>query len=200
MIDIVTVAHNDDYMKLADRLYWQIDAFEKDFTFSIHDNRTNNVGFGAGCNAAAFGPERNGEIIGFLNPDVTVDGPFIHLVRQTMSDLQVVITGNRFGKPAIELREWGVKDWVCGATFFVRRDWFTLSGGFDPRYVWAWEETDLIRQAESQGLKVKSINLPLAHASPSNDTNDDASYKVRHFEAGKKAFYEKWGSDAVKFC
>ena len=36
MIDIVTVAHSDDYIKLADRLYWQIDAFERDFTFSDH--------------------------------------------------------------------------------------------------------------------------------------------------------------------
>lgn len=192
MIDIVTVAHNDAYMELAERLYWQIDAFEKDFTYTIHDNRIDNIGFSAGCNKSALSPDLSGEIIGFLNPDVIVDGSFVASVNQVMMDPQIVITGNRFGKSAVELREWGVKDWVCGATFFVRRDWFTSVGGFDERFVWAWEETDLIRQAELAGFRVVSKELRLSHNSPSSDTDEDAEYKVRHFENGRNAFYSKW--------
>ena len=194
MIDIVTVIHNDKNEALAKELHTQISLFETDFTFFIHSNKENNLGFAKGCNIGAFRDGANSDIIGFINPDVFVTGPFIDKVKKTLSDPKIVITGNRFRKPSAELRIWGVYDWVCGATFFVKRNWFESVGGFDENYVWAWEETDLIRKAESDGLVVKSINLnTLKHSSPSDDSQVDSAYKKNNFAQGQKYYFKKWG-------
>jgi GT2 family glycosyltransferase len=194
MIDIVTVIHNDKNELLAADLYKQISKFETDFTFFIHSNKEDNLGFAKGCNLGAFRDDAKSDIIAFINPDVSVRGPFIKLITETLSDPNVVITGNRFRKPSAELKIWGVSDWVCGATFFVKRDWFESVGGFDENYVWSWEETDLIRQAESQGLIVKSINITtLHHASPDDDSRQDSLYKKTNFAKGQKYYFSKWG-------
>lgn len=193
MIDIVTVIHNEKNRQLASELEQAIEEYEsEDFTFYVHSNEVNNIGFGKGCNQGAFREGASAPFIGFINPDVIVHGSFIRRVERTLSLRNTVITGNRFEKPNHDLRIWGVNDWVCGATFFVRRDWFTSVGGFDPNYEWSFEETDLIRQAEKAGLKVRSIDLPLEHSSPEDDNFKDELYKKKHFEAGAKYFYRKW--------
>ena len=192
MIDIVTVVHNEVNRSYVDDLLLDIEGYEPQggFTYTVHSNEVENLGFAKGCNIGAS--KGSGEIIGFLNPDVEVRGPFIDRVNQTLSHPGTVITGNRFNKSAMELREWGVRDWVCGAVFFVKRDWFEKVGGFDEGYVWAWEETDLIRQAEFQGLIVKSIHLPITHSSPTKDSEEDRAYKMRNFEVGRSRFKRKW--------
>ena len=193
MIDIVTVTHNDTNEQQARELEIALRKIEKrPFTFYTHSNREENLGFGKACNVGAFRHGARAEIIGFLNPDVIVRGPFMKTVEQTLSRPHTVITGCRFNKHPRELRDWGVSDWVCGAALFVRRDWFTQVGGFDERYVWSWEETDLIRQAESEGRRVRSIKLPIRHSSPTTDTPKDMAYKSRNFNKGKAAFERKW--------
>jgi GT2 family glycosyltransferase len=190
MIDIVTVIHNDTNKALAADLLSDISEHEKDFTFSVHSNEVENLGFAKGCNiGASYGTN---PVIGFLNPDVKVWGGFVDPVLQVFRDSSTVITGNRFGKPDLELREWGVRDWVCGAVFFVKRNWFESVGGFDEGYPWAWEETDLIRQAEHAGLTVRSTHLPITHSSPVDDSDVDREYKVKNFEIGRSRFNRKW--------
>ena len=53
-------------------------------------------------------------VIGFLNPDVQVHGPFLATAAAILRG-RVVITGCRFNKSTFELQAWGVRDWVCGA-------------------------------------------------------------------------------------
>lgn len=191
-IDIVTVAHNNHNKKLAEYLLAELSRVENGFSFYVHDNSVENLGFAKGCNRGAFREGAQAPLIGFLNPDVSVQGKFIHSVKQILTAKDTVITGNRYRKPDRELREWGVTDWVCGACFFVRRDWFTEKGGFDETYVWAWEETDLIRQAESEGKRVVSTALPIFHQSPTIEPPEDSRYKREHFGAGREYFYRKW--------
>lgn len=193
-MDIVTVVHNDDNKALAEALFRDISRLERGFSFYVHDNSTENLGFAKGCNRGALEQGTNAPYIGFLNPDVKVQGGFIGPVQQILELPGVVITGNRYGKPDRELEEWGVRNWVCGASFFVRRDWFTEKGGFDEGFVWAWEETDLIRQAEAEGRGVVSMELPIAHSSPLVESPEDTQYKITHFSAGREYFYRKWGS------
>jgi GT2 family glycosyltransferase len=198
--DLVTVFHNERNHAQAFALKGAIARHEPGggYTFIGVDNRVHNRGFAAGCNAGAFTPGAEAPIIGFLNPDTVIRGPFLDAVANTLRG-NIVITGCRFGKPSDELRAWGVTDWVCGAALFVTREWFTRVGGFDTQFVWGWEETDLIRQAERASLRCHSIRLPIGHDSPTTDTDTDAQYKHHYFQRGAQRFYSKWPRNAPGF-
>ena len=77
---------------------------------------------------------------------------------------------------------------------FVTRDWFTKVGGFDERFTWSHEETDLIRQAETTGFQCRSHPLPISHQSPTVDSSVDAVYKRQHFAKAKRRYQQKWKS------
>lgn len=193
-VDLVTVYHNATTYELALNLVTQLEEHEPDGGFQLVgvDNRINNRGFAAACNLGALAPETGkAPIIGFLNPDIKIHGAFIDQVKRTLNG-PVVITGCRFNKAQAELDIWGVTDWVCGAAFFVKRDWFKSVHGFDKQFTWAWEETDLIRQAEDQRLQCCSIELPIEHTSPTDDPPQDVAYKQFHFAQGQKRFSRKW--------
>ena len=187
-IDVVTVAHEDENYAWAEALRDRVAELHPDVehTFTIVDNRLDNVGFGQGCNkGAALG---DGDIILFLNPDVEVNGPFLVEGASLISD-RVVISGERFGKKRQHWNlSWGCRDWVCGACFFVQRAFFEHVGGFDPVYVWGWEETDLIRRAQSKNLATRSIELAVTHESEGNNT----PYKQEHMKAGQRVFHGRW--------
>ena len=195
--DFVTVYHNETNYEQHKDLRRALEKYEPNgYTFIGVDNRKNNRGFGVGCNVGAFTQGATAPIIGFLNPDTEVHGPFLHKVESALIH-PVVITGCRFGKPESELRLWGVTDWVCGAAMFVSRKWFTSVNGFDPQFVWGWDETDLIRRAQVQGLRCQSIDLPIMHASPTQNSAEDTLYKQFHFNRGSQRFYSKWSRAAT---
>jgi GT2 family glycosyltransferase len=190
-IDVVSVYHNARNAAQFETLRAQLRGFEGDRVNVIGvDNRQENRGFARGCNYGA--KQGNADILGFLNPDLQVQGPFVDRVLAAFHDPGVVITGCRFGKPDFELRIWGCFEWVCGAAMFVRRDWFDNGGGFDEAYLWGWEETDLIRRAQSQQQRVQAIPLPFHHESPSEDTSEDVAYKRVNFKAGAALFHQRW--------
>jgi GT2 family glycosyltransferase len=191
-VDIVSVFHRDSYQAMSEQLREELDKYEPNrCNFIGVDNRQVNVGFGPGCNkGAATG---NAPIIGLLNPDTRVNGQFLDAVIAMLAQPDVVITGERFDKPQREIKTWGCDDWVCGAAMFIRRDFWEMVGGFDPRFAWSWEETDLIRTAQSKGFKVVSIRLPITHSSPLYDEPADVAYTGMHFALGASRFKEKWG-------
>lgn len=192
-IDIVTVYHRDSYLAMTENLCAQVDCHEHGrFNWIGVDNRDNNRGFAMGCNEGA----RQGDapVIGLLNPDCTVSGPFLDRVLGVFEgSTDVVITGCRFDKPDFEIRTWGVRDWVCGAAMFVRRSFWEQVSGFDEQFVWGWEESDMIRTAQIMGFAVKSIDLPIKHSSPDVDLLQDVNYKHYYFELGAQRYKEKWG-------
>jgi GT2 family glycosyltransferase len=192
-VDLVTVFHNATNLAQHADLFDDIRRVEPagGYRLIAVDNRTTNRGFAPACNLGAFHPTADAPIIGFVNPDLQVRGPFLDAVEAALSD-EVVITGARFGKPERELGFWGVRDWVCGAALFVSRRWFRSTRGFDEQFVWGWEETDLIRRAERDGLRCRSIPLPFQHSSPAADSDQDSTYKRYHFERGSRRFYAKW--------
>lgn len=197
-IDVVTVFHNETNREQAAELHDSILKYHPlGWRFIAVDNTERNRGFAKGCNWGAFHPRAKSPIIAFLNPDTSVDGPFFDRVISRLQDPKTVITGCRFNKPQRELEIWGVRDWVCGAAMFVKRDFFTEAGGFDEGFVWAWEETDLIRRAQEQGLRTVSVKLPLHHHSPEVDTEEDAHYKRDHFAEGAKRYTQKWKTQRV---
>lgn len=202
-LDIITVIHNETNAGQVHFLRSDIEQhLHVPYTFEIEDNRPINRGFGKACNDGSW--KGSAPIIGFVNPDCRVRGPFFDAVMDGFSNGHslTVITGSRFGKPQGEVAAWGLTDWVCGACFFVRRWWFEKVGGFDERYEWSWEETDLCRQAEYQGYRVKSIDLPIEHKSPELNLviingqmiiPEDLEYKRYWLLRGGEFYERKWG-------
>lgn len=193
--DLVAVFHNDTNYEQHLRLRDAIATHEPagGYRFIAVDNRTNNRGFAKACNLGALHAGGTAPIIGFVNPDTIIEGPFLDAVAATLGD-STVITGCRFGKSQHELKIWGVHDWVCGAAMFVDRHWFKSVGGFDEQFTWSHEETDLIRRAQETGWQVRSIDLPIRHQSPTTETPQDAQYKRFHFNRAAQRFYRKWGT------
>jgi hypothetical protein len=193
MFDLITVIHNEINLDLAlNKLQPSIEQFSTmDYNFYLHDNRTNNIGFGHACNyQSRIG---SSPIIGFLNPDSRVTGPFMDLVVETLSE-DIVVTGANFNKNPVEIHGWGLNDWVCGAAMFVTRSWFEELGGFDERYIWSHEETDFIRTTESRGRSCKSLypeQLPILHE-PIADTPEDIRYKQHYFAEAERLYWQKW--------
>lgn len=194
MFDIVSVFHNEpvhnDWTGLI-KTITKIETLVPHNLIGI-DNRVDNRGFAKACNLGAT--QGTAPIIGFINPDAIIAGPFMGKVIAQLSEPNIVITGCRFGKSQQELKIWGVADWVCGAAFFVRRDFWEQAGGFDEQFVWGWEETDLIRRAEKARRRVVSIELPIDHASPTHNIQRDAQYKNHWFEQGARLYRQKWKS------
>lgn len=187
-LDVVTVHHDARNTVETRSLHARLRAMHPDgLNLIAVSNQVVNRGFASACNlGAAYG---SSPIVGFLSPDVTVHGPFVaDVVRCFDSDPSVVIAGNRWGKPARELRHWGLDEWVCGAAMFVRRSWWASVGGFDTAYVWSWEETDLCRQAQESGHRIVDLNLPIEHPVVGENTD----YKATNFALGRSVYRQKW--------
>ncbi len=162
------------------------------YTVTVIDNSVQNRGFSVAANlGASIG---SGDLIAFLNPD-------IHLVPgwagETLAafewDTGLVIAGPRLddGFPwPRDVAHNGIENWVCGACFFVRRSFFESVGGFDERFFFTYEETDLIRRAEQAGYRVRSQHVSdpvikhIRHHTPFHDAE---------LQKAGKLFREKWG-------
>jgi N-acetylglucosaminyl-diphospho-decaprenol L-rhamnosyltransferase len=191
-LDVVTVFHNDRNHDWAWQLHDMLVEHETPsrLTFNLVDNSIVNRGFAKACNLGAA--KGDAPLIGFLNPDAQISGPFLDDVIEAFGDPAVAIAGNDFGKPEREVRAWGLQHWVCGAAMFVRRTFFEEVGGFDERYVWSFEDTDLCRQAEDAGRIVRPMSLPIEHESPAENSAEDARYKRANFALAHAAYYAKW--------
>lgn len=194
-IDIVVVYHRIENEHEAHALAETIDRFEPEGRVNVlyGNNKQQNIGFGPRCNQVVF-DKATAPIVGFLNPDVQVAGALCERVTRVLRQPGIEVTGARFNKAPHELKIWGVHDWVCGAAMFVNRQWFLDLNGFDPQYVWGWEETDFVRRTEDAGRRVKSIELPISHP-PAGHTFDsrDAAYKRRWFDHGASIYRDQYG-------
>lgn len=189
-IDVVTVFHRPENKRLAEAMAGRLADTSGDLAYELIfvDNTVENRGFAKACNLGAR--KGSSPYIAFLNPDLKVHGPILAEGIAGLSE--AVIAGEQFGKPAKEWQDvWGCEDWVCGAALFVRQDWFESVGGFSEEYVWAWEETDLVRRALAAGEGVRSIGLSCTHEQDEDDRTD-RSYKQRHLAAGRKLFRRRW--------
>lgn len=192
LFDVVTVFHCERNYRQTLELEETLRAFDLEarFVFWGVDNRTINRGFAKACNLGAR--EGTAPLIAFLNPDLVPEGPILGpLVELFENDDRLVIAGERFGNDTY-WEGWGCRDWVCGALMVVRRDWFELTGGFCEDYVWGFEETDLVRRAQQQRYKVRSVVLPVKHLSGVDDTKTDQAYKRQHMGEGGRVFRSRW--------
>lgn len=196
MFDVIVVHHNDmnyqQHIVMLDALRKHADG---PYDTYVADNSEVNLGFSKACNIEAS--KGNNPFLIFLNPDVWVEGPFFEIVADVFSDPRIKVTGANFNKNPVEIHGWGLKDWVCGAAFFTRRDWWEELHGFDEQFVWAYEETDFCRRTEALGGIVKSLHpeeLPILHSSPPDHMQSevDLAYKQYWMAEGGRRYAAKW--------
>lgn len=204
MIDFVVIYHRDAMLQETERLLKEIRQYERTTDWEVYpwDNREENLGFAKAANKAAAAGSSH--VIGFLNPDLRVGGPFIRTVCGTLQRYGAwpLVTGSSFGKSRVIIENWGLKDWVCGANFFVVRDWFEKLGGFDEGFVWGLEETDFCLRTQTICGEIpahimkhpilSNDELPLLHVAI-DDRPEDRAYKQAHYQAGRFYFRKKWG-------
>lgn len=190
LIEIVTVFHNQQNKALTTELVDTLNYAEPGMKVHAVDNTKTNRGFAKACNLGAAWCKA--PIIGFLNPDVQVVSPFSGRVVAAFKDASLAIAGNGYSKPQRECRIWRINTFICGACLFVDRAWFESVDGFDERFVWSHEETDLIRRAEKEGRGVRELQLPILHIPQGGESEVDKKYKRHHFHRGARLYREKW--------
>jgi len=192
MIDVVTVVY-DEKTEVLGRMLGAILAKDSNIAkFIVVDNRPVNRGFAKACNLGAR--EVTADVIGFLNPDVHIHATFGRQIEECLAAMpEVMACGMRYGKSDVMLEAWCVNRWICGACFFVRREWFEQLGGFDEQFVFGFEETDFIRRTEQSGREIAEIELPIDHESPEDDSLEVMVYKTYWLNVGWRLYKEKHG-------
>ena len=189
-VDFVIVSYNST--KDVGRLLLQLDmTFEGEHTVTVVDNSLENRGFAKAANiGAALG---SAPLIAFLNPDISLVPQWADETLAALeADPKLVIAGPRLddGIPwPRDLRWLGLESWVCGACFFVRGEFFESCGGFDERYFFSCEESDLCRQAQERGLKVATVGEPhVRHIRSATQFHDTELHKAAEL------YREKWNA------
>lgn len=188
-VDFVVVSYNST--RETGRLLLQLAmTYPGEHTVTVVDNSRENRGFARASNMAAA--QGSSPIIAFLNPDIVLaPGWADETIAALMSDPGLAIAGPRLddGIPwPRDVSSRGLKSWVCGACYFVRREFFDRAGGFDERYYFSFEETDLCRQAEQAGLRVQTIGEPRV-----KHLRHDTPFHKEQFRIAAKKYAEKWG-------
>jgi len=169
-------------------------TFPGQHTVTVIDNTLDNRGFAKACNIAAA--QGASPTVAFLNPDLILAPNWAdETLAALASDPDLVIAGPRLddGLPwPRDVSSRGIRNWVCGACFFVRRDFFESVGGFDERFFFMFEETDLCRQAEDAGLRVATIGEPRV-----KHIRHNTAFHSEQLRAGAAVYVEKWGKDAA---
>jgi GT2 family glycosyltransferase len=143
----------------------------------VHDNSSDNLGFGAGANAAA----RRGRhpFILFVNPDGDLDASTVAKLEMTLTRHGVVgaaadqtpsreAAGRRMRALAPGVH------WLSAACLAVRRDAFECVGGFDERLFMYAEDVDLSLRLAKLGELLQVNDAVFRH-----DENNPNRYRFR---------------------
>jgi GT2 family glycosyltransferase len=190
-IDVVTVVYNEKTHDQAEALRPILAADPCIGNFIVIDNRIDNRGFAKACNLGAL--QARADILGFINPDAVVSGSLEAVERCFAGLPKTMVCGESFGKNREIIELWGLKNWVCGAAMFVRREWFERLDMFDCRFHWSFEETDFELRTENAGFDVTPVSLPITHQSPEDDTVEVIVYKTYWLNRGWALYKEKYG-------
>lgn len=147
-----------------------------------------NRGFPVACNQGAR--KATGDLLLFLNNDVTIFGDYVSQLLAVMDDdilagpeLNEHNTGwNKFGELTIP--------YLAGWCLALTKATYEALGGFDERYTPCdYEDVDLCYGAVKAGLNLVRLELPIRHISGGSAMPD----RLAITERNRVRFAEKWG-------
>ncbi|MDD2766866.1 MAG: glycosyltransferase family 2 protein [Candidatus Moranbacteria bacterium] len=171
----IIVVNNDKKEELS------LKKLQKRFPFILKENECNN-GFGAGNNRGA--QEAQGDILGFINPDVLWIKKSLHEIRTLFIEQENIgVLGMMLVDEKNQEEPWGCgyeptlhrlfwnnitpkhqnrwqksglsfPDWVSGCGLFIRKDLFFYRKGFDEQFFLYFEDVDLCKKVREGGFLV----------------------------------------------
>lgn len=166
-------------------------TFPWEHTVTVIDNSYDNRGFSKAANMGSrWG---NGDFIAFINPDLYLMNGWADNIIAALQNPDVAIAGARLndGMPwPRDVSSNGIKTWVCGACYFVRRNFFELVGGFDEQFFFTYEETDLIKQAENMGFLIVVTDEDKPKI---NHIRHNTPFHDQQLRISREQYRQKWG-------
>lgn len=195
-----------------------LEELKQTFPFLLIEN-SENIGFGGGNNIGVR--QARGGIVGFINPDVLWIGTYLRGIAGIFDEKKNVgILGmrmldidkkeeawsagkepslaNLFRNNIFPLRrshwktgELAFSDWVSGGALFIRKNLFSLIGGFDERFFLYFEDVDLCKKVRARGFSVvRHRAYPLIHLG--GKSRPSAHLQKTHFYLSQKKYFEKY--------
>lgn len=154
---------------------------------------TNNLGFGEANNQAI--DVAKGEALLFLNNDVVFNGPYLHLLDESLHRFPDSLHGpQHIGfDTGWNSFEQGLVRYLGGWCLAMTKETFETLGRFDSRYAPAdFEDVDLCFTATKQGRGLFKVDLPLFHIA--DQTAPIVLPNRREITIrNRQRFAEKWG-------
>jgi GT2 family glycosyltransferase len=153
---------------------------------------TENLGFSKANNQGA--KEAKGNILVFLNNDISVKGDYIFAIEKAIANNPRSLVGPQL----LDFDTgWNVFDgrpisYLVGWCLAMTKEVFDDLGGFDERYTPAYyEDIDLCYNAYKAGYALQVIRLPLRHIG--GQTGHQLKGRRQITEANREKFAQKWG-------
>lgn len=134
-----------------------------------------------------------GDIFAFLNNDIVITGDYLTPLEKAVAENPRAIVGaqlltantgwNRFGDEIIP--------YLVGWCFAMHRALFEDIGGFDERYSFDYEDSDLCKAAVEKGYELREIPLPIHHLGGQSGKLLPDREAITKVNRGR--FAEKWG-------
>lgn len=172
---------------------------------------TENLGFGRGNNLGFT--SSSGRYIYLLNPDACLEGnDALKKMCQAMdANPRWGIAGTRVCSPAGKVESPpayrypgqrhtrsdfsklpGKIAWVLGGSLGIRREVFSVLGGFDSEFFHASEDTDLCLRARKQGWEIGSLeDVTVYHIGQASERGQDPYELCKHKITGMLRFRQK---------
>jgi GT2 family glycosyltransferase len=182
-----------------------------------------NIGFAAACNAATT--ESRGDILCFLNNDVTVNPGWLEALMKPLGKNPRTVVGALLKYPdgtvqhaGIGIGIWGLpvnlgigsrpEEWsskgeyyrctaATGACFLVKKNVFLSLGGFDEQYFFSYEDVDFCLRAQRNDiLTVICSSVDMIH----HEGASSAPLRMNAVRAqAEELFVQRWGKHLEAF-
>lgn len=193
-------------------------ALQKEYPFLLIESGA-NLGFGRASNLGAT--KARGAILTFINPDVvwlkrcTEEIALIFDNNQTIGVVgMALLTEDQKPEPWSAGRAPSIGrlllnnimgdrqclrayrsltpvDWVSGGGLSVRKDLFSVIGGFDERFFLYFEDVDLCTEVRQRGFSVvRHPDIPLLHFG--GKSKYSTYLQKKHFYTSQKQYFNKW--------
>lgn len=155
----------------------------------IHNEK--NLGYSKANNQGVA--VARGDIFVFLNNDIIIQGDYLTPLEEAVTANPRALVGAQLVSTNTGWNQFGdeIIPYLVGWCFAMSRIVFTDIGGFDERYTFDYEDSDLCKAAVQKGYDLKEVPLPIQHLG--NQSGKLLEDRRKITEENRVRFAEKWG-------